>query len=201
MRLGGEPFHRLPYAGANHQYLVQLRAEILPFPYICRNCGATLTDIKPYKFRDQRYLCDACHQKLNHASYLRYRPKTLARDKERYYGAKEGSPVAPSALIRKLKVLRAIVAGGLSDVTGREIVRCDNCGCDDIFFLEINHRNGGGTDERRTLGRNITLCQAVLKGRQVQDLNILCGPCNRLEYLKRRYPARHYPEVVWKPQV
>lgn len=189
---------RRSFAWANHQSLLLRRAEILPFPYVCTNCGAVLVDIKPYQLRNHEHLCDTCHKEASHADYLRYRTKILARSRERYYEIRKDSPVAASVLARKARVLRAIVAGGLDRVTGEEDLRCAGCGCDDILFLEVNHRNGGGSEEARIRGRMITLSQAIIKGRPVSDLNILCGPCNRLEYLRRRYPGRGYPKVVWK---
>lgn len=190
-----------PFAWANCQSLVQRRGELLPFPYVCVNCGSALIDIRPYQLRNGRRFCETCRRREVHAVYLRYRPQILARGKARYYEIKQRGPVTASVIARKLKALRAVVAGGLDKITGQEDLRCAGCGCDDILFLEINHRNGGGTEEARVRGRMTTLAQSIIKGRQVHDLNILCGPCNRLEYLKRRYPGRSYPHVIWVPPV
>lgn len=188
-----------PFSGANHRSLVQSRGEILPFPYVCLNCGAAIIEIKPYQFTNHRFFCLPCHKEI-HSTYLKYRNIILAREKENYHATKKLGPVVASVLTRKVRVLRAVVAGGLDKITGQEDVRCSNCGCDDILFLEVNHRNGGGSQEARARGRMITLGQSIAKGRRVHDLSILCGPCNRLEYLKRRYPGRDYPQVVWRPK-
>jgi len=186
-----------PFSGANHRSLVQRRGETLPFPYACLNCGAAIIEIKPYQFKNRRFFCPSCHREQIHSAYLKYRDIILARQKENYDATKKLGPVAASVLTRKMRVLRAVVAGGLDKITGQEDIRCSNCGCDDILFLEVNHRNGGGSQEARARGRMTTLGQSIAKGRSVHDLSILCGPCNRLEYLKRRYPGRTYPQVSW----
>jgi hypothetical protein len=66
-------------------------------------------------------------------------------------------------------------------------LRCAWCGCDDIRALEVNHKNGGGTKEYREIGP--TLYRRIINGtRGVADLEILCSPDNRLEWLLRRFP-------------
>lgn len=190
------PVHR-PFAYANHESRVQERRAVLPFPYVCVNCGSALVNIESRRLMLSDYICDPCRKERSHATYLWCRDTILARGMDRYHRIKGSGPVTASVLTRKTKVLRAILAGGLDQITGDEDIKCSNCGCNEILFLEINHRKGGGTKESRLRGRMITLGQAIIKGRPVQDLNILCGPCNRLEYLKRRYPGRHYPHVLW----
>jgi len=103
----------------------------------------------------------------------------------------------------RLQALRVVVAGGVNKVTGTEILKCENCGCDDVSLLQINHLNGGGYKEaKKTWGKGYTsnLWQRILHhGRDVSDLNLLCGPCNTLSYLKRMYPNKErFPTVTWQ---
>lgn len=78
--------------------------------------------------------------------------------------------------------------------------RCARCGCDDIRILEVNHKNGGGTKERRERGiNNWNIYSDILNGkRETSDFEILCKPCNMLHYCEIKFgklPMR----VVWKP--
>jgi hypothetical protein len=58
---------------------------------------------------------------------------------------------------------------------------CACCGETEPLFLSIDHINGGGTVERRTLGRDqyIALAQGPLR----DDLRVLCHNCNRGRWL------------------
>jgi len=82
------------------------------------------------------------------------------------------------------------------------LLRCARCGCDDWRLLEINHLNGGGCQEFKTHPHGPgPLYKAILDGkRSVVDLNLLCGPCNRLEYFERRFlDVVGRTEIKWTP--
>ncbi len=65
--------------------------------------------------------------------------------------------------------------------------RCQWCGVDDARILEVNHLNGNGTKEYKSIGGR--LYSQILAGkRPTLDLGVLCSPCNRLEWLYRKYP-------------
>jgi len=80
-------------------------------------------------------------------------------------------------------------------------VKCANCGCDDIRFLEINHIKGGGMKEHRERGdgnRNMTL--VIRSGKRgIEDLNLLCKACNSLDHLERVH-GKTGLRVVWEKQ-
>lgn len=66
--------------------------------------------------------------------------------------------------------------------------RC-KCGCDELSFLEINHKNGGGSKDLRSIGNH--LYDLILKGeRNPQDYEVLCRICNALDHLKRKNPEK-----------
>lgn len=65
---------------------------------------------------------------------------------------------------------------------------CENCGCDDLRLLEINHINGGGTQEREKGKASHKFAQDIYMGRRsVDDLNLLCKICNALHYLEMKF--------------
>jgi len=183
---------------------------ILPCPYICRRCGCVLTpfNIRPNLFRYRGYICGSCYsldmKEVSTRYYQRHRSKVLEKARQRRRELTQQYLVNPWYLRKKQRALQAIVAGGFDKVTGREELKCANCGCDDIMFLQVNHLNGNGNREIKSWhGKIITIPDAILRGRRsVHDLNILCAVCNILEYLKRRYPGRDcYPEIVWRPEL
>jgi hypothetical protein len=64
--------------------------------------------------------------------------------------------------------------------------KCVNCGCDYLPFLEINHINGNGTQERKNdQAKGSHFCSNIVNGkRSTEDLEITCRLCNALHYLK-----------------
>ncbi len=71
-------------------------------------------------------------------------------------------------------------------VSGRPDPICVYCGCDDIRFLEINHKEGGGAKEVLVSGSNFYW--AIIKGRRpVDDLEITCGLDNKLHFYRLKY--------------
>ena len=75
------------------------------------------------------------------------------------------------------------------------------CGCRILKFLEINHVNGGGHKEIQN-GIHYKTPRALLKAlkngkRKIDDLNILCRPCNSLDYLERMFGITGH-KITWK---
>lgn len=78
---------------------------------------------------------------------------------------------------------------------GKGKIQCENCGCTDKRFIEINHINGGGRLDVKKYGGNstTTLLNAILnETRKVNDLNLLCRVCNALHYLELMYGKLPY---------
>ena len=81
--------------------------------------------------------------------------------------------------------------------------KCARCGCDNTKFLEINHIKGGGNQEHKKRGKNVTRNMILLihlKKRGIEDLNILCKICNALDYLERKYGHTRL-RVIWDKPV
>ena len=76
---------------------------------------------------------------------------------------------------RKLKALNLV-----------GIAKCIRCGCDEIDFLEFNHKGGGGCKEYKQ-GARISIMEKILtQKRNTDDLEILCRVCNALDFLERK---------------
>lgn len=83
-------------------------------------------------------------------------------------------------------------------ISGSNEPRCVRCGCDDMRLLEINHKNGGGNTEMQKGKNSNQFYAAILKGeRPVDDLELLCKPCNAIHYLETKYGPLPL-HVVWK---
>jgi hypothetical protein len=83
-------------------------------------------------------------------------------------------------------------------MVGRGILKCVNCGCDDERILEINHKNGGGSKERKKYTNINRYYSDIINGnRSVLDLDIMCRVCNALHYIKLKYGIMEHL-VVWK---
>lgn len=63
--------------------------------------------------------------------------------------------------------------------------KCNQCGCDELSFLEFNHIGGNGCVEWRE-NKGKPMMDRVIKGRETDDLEILCRVCNALDYLSRK---------------
>ena len=76
---------------------------------------------------------------------------------------------------------------------------CEWCGCDDYRVLELDHRNGGGQQEfKHGLDRRRVIRDLLNGTRPLTDFRVLCAPCNRLEYVLRRFPELQARlKVVW----
>lgn len=75
---------------------------------------------------------------------------------------------------------------------------CNNCGCDDVRLLEINHIVGGGNKELQNGKRtNVFMWDIYMGRRETMDLNLLCRACNALHYLELKY-GKLPMKILWK---
>ena len=80
----------------------------------------------------------------------------------------------------------------------RQKLACMNCGCDNPRLLEINHKNGGGYEEIKSIGGSTQFYLNIINGkRKTDDLNILCKVCNNLHYLELKYGKLPY-KIIWQ---
>lgn len=78
-------------------------------------------------------------------------------------------------------------------------VRCRRCGCDELHFLEFNHKKGDGCKEWRETGGKAMMDLILTRKRRIDDLEILCRVCNALDFLERKnkIAAKRF-NVHWK---
>lgn len=80
-------------------------------------------------------------------------------------------------------------------LVGRGALICVRCGCDRPDLLEINHKNGGGGKEFKALGNKFYRTIAKMQ-RSVDDLELLCKPCNAVHALELKYGPLPF-KIVW----
>lgn len=82
-------------------------------------------------------------------------------------------------------------------ICGSIAPKCARCTCDDFRLLEVNHKNGGGNREMQSGKFSTRFYYDIASGkRSVDDLELLCKPCNAIHALELKYgplPMR----VVW----
>lgn len=81
-------------------------------------------------------------------------------------------------------------------LVGRGAVACVQCGCDRPEMLEINHINGGGGLELKGSGHKMYRDIARMI-RPVDDLNLLCRPCNAVHYLELKFGPLPF-KIMWE---
>jgi len=69
--------------------------------------------------------------------------------------------------------------------------KCIKCGFTDIRALEVHHKNGGGTHERKTYGNGASVndyryYRGLLK--HLTDLELLCSNCHSILNWNNRHP-------------
>ena len=80
-------------------------------------------------------------------------------------------------------------------MVGKGILRCSNCGCNDLRFVEVNHKDGGGSKELKH--RSYRFYRDIIDGtRKIDNLNLLCKVCNHAYYVKLKYGINYSVEYV-----
>ncbi len=81
-------------------------------------------------------------------------------------------------------------------LVGRGDLRCVRCLCDRPPLLEINHKNGGGGQEMKGVGHKFYRDIALMR-RTVEDLELLCKPCNAVHALELKHGPLPF-RVIWE---
>jgi len=144
--------------------------------HICITCEAKR--LSEYYFANRTSIIAAQKE------YARDNPQVNRAARKRYRASPKGREVSRRIFRARVVRLRHAVFVKLGGPV------CVGCGCDDERILEINHKDGGGSREHETVWKGSRkFLTAILRGiRSTADLNVMCGPCNRLDYLERRFP-------------
>ena len=82
--------------------------------------------------------------------------------------------------------------------------KCINCGCDIVEALEINHKKGGGNQEKKNKYKKSAkwFYLDILKNRRnTQDLELRCIICNSHHRLTQLQKIPDFWKIVWnKPK-
>lgn len=138
-------------------------------------------------------------EKHKSSYYVKYynlnKDKILSNNKSRYKTDKvykEAMKKATNSSRKKVR-LDALL------IVGRGVLKCVNCGIGDIDMLQINHINGDGNKDKRAKLTGWTMMYAIRNGKRViDDLNLLCSPCNWAHWLNIEYSDTHIVNVALK---
>ncbi len=97
----------------------------------------------------------------------------------------------------------------LKRIAGDKLIICSSCGCNELSFLEINHKENNGNKDKEYINENtgkpkrrtIQFYLDVARGiRPVDDLDIRCKVCNSLELLKTKNlnAAANKYKIIWR---
>jgi len=84
-------------------------------------------------------------------------------------------------------------------IAGNEHPICDNCRCDDIRLIEINHKNGDGARDTRSKYHQKFLYDIITGRSKTDDLDLRCRVCNALHYIESKYGKLPF-KVAYEPQ-
>jgi hypothetical protein len=75
--------------------------------------------------------------------------------------------------------------------------KCMQCGFDDFRALQIDHINGGGSSERKTLKKD-SLYREVLKD-NTNKYQLLCANCNSIKRIENNESGISPLSATWQP--
>jgi hypothetical protein len=105
-------------------------------------------------------------------------------------------PVYREKCIAQMKLKYKTMRDKVIDLLGG---KCAYCGCPERDFLEVNHENGAGREETRTVWKNNQrmFYDAILDGRRkTDDLSLTCKICNTWHYIYVLKDQK--PEGCWE---
>jgi DNA-directed RNA polymerase subunit RPC12/RpoP len=164
-----------------------IRRELL-----CRHCGANWH----YDGATTRTTCPYCG-KPKDARARREDAKKYAKSAERKESLIDWYAVGENRRARGRRYTILLRKRVFFRITGDIHPCCARCGCDDPRLLEINHKNGGGNKEMQHGHRSHRFYIDIANGtRSVDDLELLCKPCNAIHALELKYDKLPM-KVIW----
>lgn len=86
--------------------------------------------------------------------------------------------------------------GSMRMVSKSTIPKCIYCKCDDLRILQINHKNLGGTRERKN-NKLTHLYRDIYCGRRkTDDLEVTCIVCNMKHYAEKKFGLHFKVEFI-----
>lgn len=101
--------------------------------------------------------------------------------------------------IQLIRTHQSIRKKAMYKIAGNEHPICDNCRCDDIRLIEINHKNGDGARDTRSKYHQKFLYDIITGRRKTDDLDLRCRVRNALHYIESKYGKLPF-KVAYEPQ-
>lgn len=153
---------------------------------LCMDCDDKYIQSTRYWTRTAEYrkYYQSTHrqQKKVHDStyYSKHRLRIRETDKMKYYANIDKSRAKSVEYTRRRRM------SALSKI-GKGKIECVRCGCNRVDVIEINHINGGGGREKAERAYALLLGDIIAGRRTVDDLELLCKPCNAIHCLEMKY--------------
>jgi len=141
--------------------------------HVCKKCLASfpnwvLIDGEQKNLSKRKY-CLVCSPFGQHNTVKLHEQRKTSKDKRQYY---------QTYFRNRLRTLR----GKVLEMLGGAV--CCECGCDVEKILEINHKNGGGNQDRKRRSA-LAFYGSLIKGRlDTNDFNVVCRVCNAHHYVR-----------------
>ena len=142
----------------------------------CLNCNKTIET----NYTKQKFCCEQCGASYRNESITynkickRCNAEFKTNIKRQKYCCKECHAKSKKGKNTRLEAMNKI--GGAV---------CANCGCDEIYILEINHIQGDGYAERKKGIDKNKLVALINAGKaDLTKYNVLCKVCNAQHYVK-----------------
>jgi len=153
----------------------------------CRNCGASWQYLGKTVFTK----CPYCDRKIDARN--RAGEKTASINDSKSF-KKWCTPENKAISYKKHR--ESLKKRAYFKICGSVFPCCVRCGCDDVRLLEVNHKVPCGKGNRRA-GQNL-LCDVVSGKLPVDNLEILCRPCNAIHWLEYKLGELLPIKVIWK---
>ena len=145
---------------------------------VCLDCGG-LADVKPSASCNEPQHMNRYRTKLEKNNAYRRAKRAAARAAGTVDRTGRGNPENKAQYARRRHAeIRQEVFTKLGQSS------CVNCGYSDVRALAIDHKNGGGSKHRRSVGSGTTYLRHLLSIPTVElqaELQVLCANCNAVK--------------------
>lgn len=117
------------------------------------------------------------------ASWLRAHPEKV-KEYDKKYLKKRAASNAKRRLRYRLEAIR-LLGGKCSSFNCRWLNSDGTLGCVDWRLLHLDHKKGGGTQERSRHALEY-ICRQIIQGKRRCEFQLLCSNCNWLKAIQKK---------------